>query len=155
MPPIEISDIKLAPDITGSAIIVWWRGVPVGFVRPLKRAPQLGKWSTAEQRAQTRAHYKPHIGKWYSTLTDTGYHDTSELAASALVEKLVQSEFHRASSPLLRAAILGDSSEVEKLMQKIRAQASAAFNDQTPVVKTQRQRDSVKPPSPPSSSPDV
>ena len=136
LPPIEMSEIELAPDVTGSAIIVSWRGVPLGFLRTLKRAPRLGKWSTAEDRAKIRAEYKPRIGKWYSTLTHIGYHDTKELAAKALVDKSIQFEGQYGSSPLLQAAIRNDSKEVERLLLQIKTQMSAAMEDQPSAEKT-------------------
>jgi hypothetical protein len=99
---IELSDIRFDPSVPGPEEAVYWRTIPLGFVR------QYHKKGAAD--AQNHR-------KWYSELTFCGYHDTKEQAAIALVTRFVE---HNPESPLIAAAWRKDWEEVERLKEEIR-----------------------------------
>ena len=113
------SEVAFTPDVAGSALLVSWRRVPIGFIRPLKRVPKPPANISAEARAALRAYHKPHVGKWYATMVDIGYWDTKEEAAKHLVHRVITSPL-RSQSRLLQAAIGGGSAEVDRLLKELR-----------------------------------
>ena len=122
------NEISMRPDIAGSATIVFWRNVPVGFVRELRRIPRIRGELSSDERDAHRQQFKPLLGKWYSTLVDVGYHGTKEEAAVQIVRHLVNTPSQIECSPLLQAAIRDDQDEIERLLQAIRS----AVTDQMP-----------------------
>jgi hypothetical protein len=118
------SEITFSPDCKGPAQFVRWRGVPVGMVRPLNRVPRLRPSLSKEARRKIREGYKPLIGKWYDTFGEAKYFDTREDAAVYLVNRVLTQPSH---SPMLQAAIRGDSAKVGELLAEMRFQVQQAL----------------------------
>jgi hypothetical protein len=106
-------DVAFLPDIKGPALMVQWRRIPAGFIRPLNRVPKLPAGASAELKAELRAEYKKHIGKWYSALLGGDYFDTKEEAARYVIARTIDAA---SESPLIQAALREDYTEVERLM---------------------------------------
>jgi hypothetical protein len=109
-------DVAFLPDIKGPALLVKWRRIPVGFIRPLNRVPKPPGGASAELKAELRAEYKNHIGKWYSALLGGGYFDTKEEAARYVIARMIEAA---PETPLVQAALREDYTEVERLIQEI------------------------------------
>jgi len=119
-------DVTFIPDIRGPALLVHWRHIPIGFIRPLKRTPKSHKTLSADSRAEIRKAYKSFIGKWHAPLFGGGYFDTKEDAARHIIARTLN---FSADMPLIKAAMREDHAEVDRLLAEMRAQVVLGSDD--------------------------
>lgn len=87
-----IKDVEFVNDIKGPALIVHWRSVPLGFIRPL-----------TGNRDFDEATRKAHKEEWYDSFWCAGFHKTRELAACEMVRrKLVEAPLSEAMLAAVR-----------------------------------------------------
>lgn len=136
--PDVLLEAALTPDVVGPAVLVWWRKVPIGFIRPLNRVPRLRPGTPAAVRKAHNSHFKPHIGKWYATMTDVGFHETKEQAARRLIETAISRPLPPDATGLLAAAIRNDTAEVDRLMAELKAAVQSGLAEAQPTTAAQR-----------------
>jgi len=98
---IDLTDICFDPSAPGSEEVVYWRRIPVGFIRKYR------KKGTADAE---------YHSKWYSELMFCGFHDTKEQAALTLVTKYVE---QNREHPLVVAALHKNWGEVDRIKEDI------------------------------------
>lgn len=112
-------NVTLVPDGKGPALLVYWRGVPMGFIRPFTRMPRRPEKVPPGLWQITCDDYKKHVGKWFAPLIGGGYFDTKEDAARHVVARTLACA---GDSPLIQAALREDHEELQRLLQELRSQ---------------------------------
>jgi hypothetical protein len=120
-----MADAEVEIDERATTALVRWRGVPLGFVRKLKRVPR-------SRRGRAPPHVsvamKANVGKWHPTSGPLSYHDTPHDAARAMIEAALRGGA-ASHSPLLAAAIRNDKAEVARLLAEIEQAVHRAIDD--------------------------
>jgi hypothetical protein len=111
-----VRDVTFLPDFKGPALLVHWRGVPMGFIRPVTRIPRRKPGISPEEWEPVRQEYKKRLGKWCATLLGGGYFDTKEEAARHVVTRILEAS---AGMPLIQAALREDYEEVNRLLREL------------------------------------
>lgn len=115
-PSIDVErEVTFTRDIQGSSLLVRWRGVPVGYVRPIRRAPRGNSRLSDEARAEIRAIYRPLIGKWTSDQLSEVCDSREQAAELLIVQQIAKSD----RSPLMQAALRNDLDEVSRLLSQV------------------------------------
>jgi hypothetical protein len=115
-----LAEAELEKDGPFYVYLVYWRKCPVGTVKRLNRIPKYHKLATEEEKAEIRRLFKPNVGKWYNYWrSPTGpFFDSKEDAARQVILRLIADPASQ-DFPMFRAAIIGDTAEVERLMKEI------------------------------------
>jgi hypothetical protein len=114
-----VRDVTYLPDLKGPALLVHWRGVPMGFIRPVTRFPRRNPGISVQAWAPVREEYKKRLGKWHASLIGGGFFDTKEEAARHLVSRTLEAT---GDMPLIKAALRKDYKEVDRLLREIRSE---------------------------------
>lgn len=108
-------DVRFTADIKGDSLLVFWRGVPVGYVSCYQGTPRINRHLSADARAEIRDKFRLLQGKWGS-IQLSEICDSKEKAAELLiVQQISKSE----QSPLMQAALRNDAAEVSRLLNLI------------------------------------
>jgi len=99
-----LADIEFSPDIKGPALIVWWCGIEIGFIRPVSRN---------HRDPEVRRNHKGH---WYDSFWFSGYFETKEAAACVLIREHVK---RNPDSKIVQAAIRKDFEFIQQYRQQI------------------------------------